>query len=441
MSSAAALPPVPEPDFQPRVAWLTVMVLMLFYAIAMLDRQILAILAVPVKADLGISDVQLGLLQGLCFALCYCIFAIPMGYAVDRYSRRLVIFAGVIVWAGATTASAFVQSYGELFAARMLVGAGEAALAPAAFSILAGLFPPKRLTMALSVYSMGSLFGMSIGGAFAGWLLHLAAKGDGTLLGFPAWKAVFLMIGAPGLFLSFLIFAIPEPHRRDSGEQPASWADMFRFMNARRRFFICHLGGFSCMSTIGYSAIAWVPTYLVRHFHWTLAQVAGIVAVYGLFVGTFSFLSSGRGVEWLWRRGYTDAHMRFYVAGSVIVAVLGGAAFQAPSVPIYYAVAALAGIFTNMAAIAPAAIQVVTPNALRGRVSAVYILVSGLVGMSVGPALVAALTQYVFADPDRINDSLSVLYVTLGSLAMLFFAFGMRPMRIARAQAVAQGVP
>ncbi|WP_162986927.1 MFS transporter [Sphingomonas paeninsulae] len=422
------------------VAWRAVAVLLLFYALAMVDRQVLFLLVGPIRKDLGATDFQVGLLQGLSFAVSFCLFGLPFGYAVDRVSRRLVVFVGVMVWAAATTASGFASSYGELFAARILVGAGEAALGPAAFSMLSDLFPPKKLTFALSIYSMGSLVGNALAFALSGWVIGLTQAAETALFGLRSWQAVFLIVGTPGLLIAFCIFLVPEPTRRGHRGIQASWPDLFAFIRLRRRFFICHLGGFSCMMTIAYANLAWGPTFLVRHFGWSIPQVGATLSVYSLLLGIFCFLFSGKMVEWLQNRGYEDAHLRYYAVGSLITTLAGASAFQAPNAVIYLCIAAFGALFVNLAAIAPAALQIVTPGELRGRVSAIYLLVTGLIGMTAGPALVSGITQFIFADDNRVNDSLSITYLIVGPLACVFFAFGLRPMREARALRMADDV-
>lgn len=411
--------------------WRAVFVLLGFYALAMVDRQIVYLLVGPIRTDLGVSDFQVGLLQGLSFALSYCLFGLPFGYAADRFSRRMVILVGVLVWAAATTASGFAASFGWLFAARIFVGAGEAALGPAVFSMLSDLFPPNKLTFALSIYSIGALVGSAVALALGGWLVGFAGANAGAMMGFKVWQAVFILVGVPGMFAAFLIFLIPEPRRRSRSTE-GSWGDLFRFMAARRAFFVSHLGGFSCIMTIAYAHLTWTPTFLVRHFGWTIPQVGATLAVYSLATGAVCFLISGKVVELMERRGFTDAHFRFYVAGSLIVALAGAVAYQLPTPVLYLSVALFAALFLNLAAIAPAALQVVTPPELRGRVSAVYLLVAGAIGMTLGPAMVSGITRFILQDDKAVGVSLSATFLIMGLIGCAFFAFGLRPMREAR---------
>ncbi len=412
------------------VRWRTVVALLLLYALALVDRQVLSLLVDPIRADLGVSDFQIGLLQGLSFALLFSLCGLPFGYAVDRYSRRLVILFGVLIWALATTTSAFAENYASLFIARMLVGVGEAALAPAAYSILSDMFPRERLTFAMSIYALGSILGGAGALALTGFVAQLAVNGLPGFLGqFEAWQAVFFIVGVPGIGLAFLALTFPEPRRRHINKSQAAWGDLFSFIHAHKRFFICHLGGFTCIMTIAYGILGWQAVFLMRTFGWSMAQTGALLAVTYLATGTLCFLFSGRMVDYLWQRGYRDAHLRFYVVASLFSAVLGSLSFQMHDPLWYFVLMGFASISTKLAAIAPAALQVVTPNELRGRVSAIYLMVTGIIGMTLGPALVAGITDFLFADDSKIHMSLTITYALLAPLAAIFFWFGMRPMR------------
>ncbi len=160
-----------------RTRWTAVAVLLLLYGLAFLDRQVVSLMVGPIKHDLAISDVQIGLLQGVSFAVLYAAFGVPLGLAADRLSRRWVIFCGVFTWAVATTLSGLAHNFGQLLVARVFVGMGEGALAPAGYSIIADMFPKAKLTSALSVYSVGALIGAGASLALGGVVLQHATGG------------------------------------------------------------------------------------------------------------------------------------------------------------------------------------------------------------------------------------------------------------------------
>ncbi len=420
-------------------AWKAVGVLLILYALSMMDRQIVSLMVGDLKHDLALSDFQISLLQGFSFALLYSVLGLPFGMAVDRLPRRYVIFFGVLLWAGAATACGLAQNFPQLLAARTLVGAGEAALAPAAYSILADMFPKRRLTFALSIYTIGATIGSGASVMLGGVLLHFARNGVTLpILGeVHAWRFAFLATGAPGLLLAFLIFLIPEPKRgaRAAADGRSTWADVFTFISAHWRFFACHVVGFSCIMGMSYARMSWAPAFLMRHFGWPVDRVGMVQGSFDLVLGLATFLTTGQLVDWLMRKGVTDAHFRYYVVGSIVALVGGVGGFLAPNIYLYFLGMAFTSVPLNMAAIAASAIQTVTPANLRGRVSALYLMVVALFAMTVGPSTVGLLTDRVFHDPLKVHLSLVTTFAILAPIALAAFWLGLAPMRRAVASA------
>ncbi|MGY6201934.1 MFS transporter [Paraburkholderia strydomiana] len=160
----------------------TLAVLIVAYIISLVDRQVMSLMVAPIKQTLHINDVEIGLLQGFSFALFYCILGLPLGRIADRSSRRILIAAGMAFWSAATIACAFAHSFTELFVARMCVGIGEAALAPAAYSLLADLFPPKRLIRANALFSMGAMLGGGLALVVGGTAHRLRGEVRGSVV-------------------------------------------------------------------------------------------------------------------------------------------------------------------------------------------------------------------------------------------------------------------
>ncbi|HAN26929.1 MAG TPA: MFS transporter, partial [Haliea salexigens] len=177
--------------------------LTMVYAFNFIDRQILVILQEPIKADMGLSDTQLGLLSGFSFALIYVTAGIPIAYWADRGNRRNIVSLSLAVWSGMTALSGFVQNYAQLLAARIGVGLGEAGGSPPSHSMISDYFPPEQRGRALSFYSMGIYVGILLGFMFGGMI----AEAFG-------WRAAFLIVGIPGvLFAIVLRLTVQEPLR------------------------------------------------------------------------------------------------------------------------------------------------------------------------------------------------------------------------------------
>ena len=202
-------------------AWTTVAILMVAYVLSFIDRQILNLLVGPIRRDLAISDTEMSLLMGLSFALFYTLCGIPLGRMADNRSRCGLILFGVLVWSAMTAACGLARSYWQFLTFRVGVGVGEAALSPAAYSLIADSFPRERRATAISVYSMGIYLGSGLAFLLGGLVIKFAsAQGDVHLPLFGEvrpWQLIFLILGAAGVLFCLLLLAIREPARRGVG--------------------------------------------------------------------------------------------------------------------------------------------------------------------------------------------------------------------------------
>src|ERR1700755_489545 len=190
-----------EVDYPPRgYAWTVVAILGATAVLSYTDRQVLSLLVDPIRADLGISDTQISLLLGTAFAVVYGVAGITLGWLADRTSRRNLLFCGVSVWTIGTLACGFSQSFGQLFAGRLVVGLGEAVLSPAAISLISDYFPPQRRGMAVGSFLSGIAMGIGAAILIGGGVLHLVqtdALASTPLASMSPWRLVLLIIGAP----------------------------------------------------------------------------------------------------------------------------------------------------------------------------------------------------------------------------------------------------
>jgi MFS family permease len=191
-------------------------VLVAVYVVNFLDRQIIAILAERIRADLGISDAELGFLYGTAFAVFFAVFGIPLGRLADVWTRRSLIACGLGVWSAMTALSGFARGFGELAIARIGVGIGEASASPAAFSLLSDWFPPAKRATVLAIYSSGIYVGAGLGLGVGGIVVDRwdAAFPAGTApFGLRGWQAAFMVVGIPGLLLATVVARLREPRR------------------------------------------------------------------------------------------------------------------------------------------------------------------------------------------------------------------------------------
>ena len=429
----------------PARAWWIVAVLTVAYAFAFIDRQILTLLVGPIRKDLGISDTQMSLLIGLSFGLFYTVFGIPLGRMADRMSRRGLVASGMLVWSVMTAACGLAGRFPTLLLARMGVGVGEATLSPSAYSLIADIFPPAKRSQALSVYATGIYVGGGLAFVIGGVLVQLISADFITLPIVGAvrpWQAVFFAVGLPGIFASLLLLTFREPARRGAGMDASGAAvrvpirDVTAFVRAHWRTLFCHNVGFGLMAMGGYSIIAWVPSMYIRHFGWSARDIGVSFGIMGAAAGLLGALTGGRLATVLHQRGHVDADLRIGTLAAAACLLCyavfpllptGGSAF----VPLTFA-----QFFSAFPwGVAAAAIARVTPNPMRGQVSALYLFVLNFVGLGFGPTAVALLTDRLFHRDDAIHLSLLIVTtVAYGSGALLLRA-GWGPLRASAAAA------
>lgn len=416
-------------------AWVTVVILMVAYVLSFVDRQILNLLVEPIRRDLAINDTQMSLLMGLSFALFYTVCGIPLGRVADTRSRRGLIAVGILFWSAATAACGMAKIYWQFLLCRIGVGVGEAALSPAAYSLIADSFPAERRATAISVYSMGVYLGSGLAFLVGGLVIQFAsAQGDVTLplLGeVRPWQLIFLILGVAGVFFTLLMLAIKEPVRRGAGAGVAvPLSEVGRYIRANRRTVLLHNFGFAGLAFAGYGSAAWIPTFYIRTYGWDAGQV-GIV--YGSIVAVFGCLGivfGGRLADWMAKRGRSDANMRvglFSALGALPMVVLfplmdtafWASVLMAPTV-----------FFLSMPfGVAPAAIQEIMPNSMRGQASAIYLFVITLIGLGIGPTAVALVTDFVFADDAALRYSLLIVTTLAVLMSIILLAKSLKPYR------------
>lgn len=416
-------------------AWSTVAILMLAYVLSFIDRQILNLLVGPIRRDLVISDTQMSLLMGLSFALFYTVCGIPLGRLADTKSRRGLIAIGVLFWSAMTAACGMARLYWQFLLCRIGVGVGEAALSPAAYSLIADSFPAERRATAISVYSMGVYLGSGLAFLLGGLVIKFAsAQGDVLLpvLGeVRPWQLIFLILGAAGVLFTLLLLAVREPARRGVGAGVAvPLIEVGRYLRANRRTVLYHNFGFAGLAFAGYGSAAWIPTFFIRTYGWDAGHVG---VVYGSIVAVFGCLGivfGGRLADWMAKCGRTDANMRvgLYAAMAALPCV---ASFPLMDNALWAAVLMAPTVFclSMPFGVAPAAIQEIMPSAMRGQASAIYLFVITLIGLGIGPTAVALVTDYLFADDQALRYSLLIVSTLAVSSSLFLLAKGLQPYR------------
>jgi predicted MFS family arabinose efflux permease len=360
-------------------------VLVAVYTFNFIDRQIVGILAVPIKSELGLTDSQLGLMGGLAFALFYTLLGIPIARLADRASRVRIMTVALALWSVMTAVCGLTHSFGQLFLARLGVGVGEAGGVAPAYSLLCDYFPSRQRARALSVYSfgipVGSAAGMVLGGFITRWM---------------SWRMAFFIVGVAGLLMVPLLNMVREParesHDRAGAGPPPSLSQVASRLARLPSFWGLSMGAASC-SMMGYGLFFWMPSFLVRSFGLSLTQAS---LAYGALI-----LAGGLAGIWLGgmiadrygeRRKATYAlvpaiaflaTVPFYVAGVLSKSVEGCLVILL--VPTALGLAWLGPVLT--------AIQHLVPAGMRATASAIFLFVNNLIGIGLGTTLIGALSD------------------------------------------------
>jgi MFS family permease len=430
-------------------AWYVLAVLVLAYAFAIIDRVAIGLLVQPIEADLGISDSQMGLLQGFGFGIFYSVMGIPIGFLVDRWQRRRIIAVGIALWSLATVACGLARGFGALFAARVSVGVGEATISPGASSMIGDYFPPEARPRAFGLFLIGTTLGSGLAflltGAAADGARLLRAAAPAVFGGFPDWKIVFFMIGAPGLLVAVLLMvSVREPARRERLQASSGFS--FRpfwslLVRNRMAYFALIIGPVLNLAAI-YAQLAWFPTLFIRLHGWTIAEIGTALGVVGLVMGTLSGVTSGWFMSSLARAGRPDSPLLVALCHALLLAVFGTAAclVQSPWLSLaFYVAMGLGSNWTYSAALT--GINQITPNEMRGQMVALYTLMVGLVSVGAGVSAVGFLSDRVFGGGQGVAPGLATIYAVCGLAATAILLAGRAPFRAAQARALAWSEP
>jgi MFS family permease len=430
---ATAAPAVDAASWpRPAYAWYVVIVLLFAYAFAILDRSSISLLVDSMKRDLKVSDSQIGLLQGLAFAVCFTTCGLPLGFLADRWKRKPLLMIGIAVWSGATMLCGAARSFGALFLSRVGVGVGEATVTPYSGSLIADYFPAERRARAYGVWMIGSSLGNAMALLFASGAIvlsdHLHAVGAPWAAHLAAWQITFFLIGAPGLFVALLVgLTVREPVRRGalsggdgaSRAQPVSLRPLWAVMKANRGAYIALMGGAVLNVTSIYAQIGWMPTLFMRVHHWSPAKVGAVQGVIGFPVTMCGAVFAGWTMSWLTKRGRRDAPILMTMADAAMRLTVGAAACLAPRPEITLTLNAICGVTATWSyAAAMTGLNQITPNEMRGQVTALYTLLTGLVSMTLGSFIVGFLSDHVYRGPGGVSGSLATAYVGCSILAL-----------------------
>ena len=436
---------IPYPN--PVYAWYVVVVLLLAYILAFVDREIIALLVPDIKASLQISDTQMSFLLGGAFAVFYTFFGVMIAWFADRGNRRWLIFAGVTFWSIMTAACGFSTSYAALFLARVGVGAGESALNPSALSMLKDYFPPDRIGRAVGLYTAGVSSGSGIAFIFGGALypkLKEAGPVELPLLGWhEPWQLMFIYVGLPGLLIALLVLTIREPIRREfllTGRKPEASPVLqtMRYLIDRWRAFLVLFFALSGLAIMAYGIGFWIPEFLRRTYNLSPQELGFWIQWRGVITiafGLIGVLIGGWMCDYFQKR-YEDGYVRVCLV-SFIVMAFGYCLFTlmpTPLLAVLFLIPATLGAAAPTAAGAAAVVSIAPPT-MRAQCVAFYYFILNAVGFFVGPTAVALVTDFYFADESQLRYSMFVVAAAVSVIGTWLLLYNLPHFRAAAREA------
>ena len=422
---------------RPAVAWFMVGVLVLAFIFSIADRIIISLLVDPIKADLDLSDSDMGLMMGPAFALFYALMGLPIGRAVDKKSRTIIVSIGIFLWSIMTALCGLARNFLELFLARVGVGVGEATLSPAAYSMIADSFPKEKLGRALGVYQSGAFLGVGFALIFGGLAIQFAKGAESIALplvgSVKPWQLAFIAVGLPGVLVAALMFLVKEPIRQgiaSAFEDDISLGQAFRFAFRRWRVFIAHYTGFALLALPMTTLATWVPAYFIRVVGIPPQDVGFQLGLIVLVFSPVGVIAGGWLADTLFKKGQTDAALRVAVMAAAIMVPISILAtmFSDPMLALIFACPFAFGASISMG-LAPTALQLVTPNRLRGQIGAAWMLFLNIITATLGAWGVGIINDSVFGDPLAVGKSIALVNVTAVLLGGLILWATWKPFR------------
>ncbi len=437
MPAVTSGPPYPPA----RQAWYACIALTLGCVLAYMDRGVLSLFVAPIQRDLHLNDTQISLLIGFAFGVFNAIFGLPVGRLVDTGVRKTIAAIGVLAWSLAMGGGGLATSFGQLFLTRVGVGAGEAAVTPAAASLFADFFPPERRGLPMGIFYGGMFLGAGGVLVLGGMVWRLV--GD-RMIGLPligpvhSWQAILMGLAALGVVVAPLTLLIREPPRRSGGApQPAaasaSLGDLLAWYRRNGRMMVGHNVGFCLQNVAVHAGTAWLPIVLMRTLGWSLPRAGLTYGLIMLVTGPAGTILSGLLADAFVRRGHSDGKIRVSVLAGLICSAAAAGVALAPDPAFLVASLVVYSLFaTFFLPLAPGALQDIMPNNLRGQGVAIYVFWTNILVAGAAPTAVALLTDYVFHDPQSVRWSFGLVASSGALSGALVLARTLAPFRSLR---------
>ena len=415
-------------------AWWALVLLTATYTFSFIDRQIINLLVDPIRTDLSLSDSQVSFLQGLAFALPYVILSIPLGRIVDRANRIRVLVIGILVWTVSCVTCGLAKNFWQLGVARMGVGAGEASVTPASWSLLADYFSEDKRALPVSIFLMGPYLGaglsLILGAQVVDWASGLGAI-ELPLMGVLApWQLTFMLVAIPGLCMVFLLPLLRDPPRMErlsSDAASMNWREIAGYVWPRRGIFGAYLLGAPFIVLVLYALQAWVPSLLIRVHGLEIVEAGRYYGTIALIAGSAGVLSGPVAARWLASR-VNPARAPLVTSiwsTSLLIPVLVAAGLAESLTWALVLITGASYLVTFPLALFATGLQSASPNEMRGLMAGCFVLSTNLIGLALGPTSVALASDYIFESTQAVGSSLALVGATVLPLAVLLLWRGL----------------
>ena len=394
-----------KPSPSAAAGWFLVVMLTIAYIFSFVDRYMLGLLIQPIKAEFGLTDRSIGWLLSA-FTIIYGFVGIFMGWLIDRGKRIWIVSISVALWSMATVATGLAKNFGQLFAARMGVGIGEATLSPATFSMIGDSFPTEKRGKPIAFYSsalpIGAGLASLLSGAIIAWTASSGSQSLPILGELSPWRFTLVIVGLPGLLLALFFLVMKEPRRRPalaSGSVigGSGFRDALKYIWHNKALYTGFVMIICTMTAIAYSQGFLAPAF-ERTWGWSPQKYAYVNGVALLIIGPLNMMIVGTISDFWTKKGVEDASLRILYVGFFILVPSAAIPLLMPSAELAFAILCVNTVGIGIvSAIGVTSLLVITPSQIRGQLVALYYLAISWAG-SLGPIAVGELSSGVFGE-------------------------------------------
>ena len=395
-------------------AWLIAALLALCYTLSYVDRQVISLLIEPIKRDLGLSDTQFGVMQGVSFSLFYVAASLPLAWIADRSRRSRVISGCVAFWSVMTMLCGFASNFWQMLACRIGIAAGESGLPPAGLATLAERFDSRRLATATSMFMLAPFVGGGL--ALAGGGALYAAVGRADLSGVPLlghladWQWVFVMVGAPGLITALLLLLIRDkPGGADQGRK-GSFGELVVFFRREWKIALSFSMAMAFMMILLSSYVTWLPAAIMRSKGVDEATMGTLFGPIYLISGAAGTLSAGVLIMMFGGKDPVRSVLRYMTLMTALLWPIGAFGLLGSSLWRELLLMGLAlFLISSVTSLSSLPFQYITPPHLRAQALALLAMITALFGTGLGPVLAGVMSDHLTTAEHPLSLSLALI--------------------------------